>query len=220
VGLWLDDPACPVGSDVGAVLGRLPALLQDAGALVDPDTRPSVPFDTVTEVGRPLIAAATSPARSDSEFAALVASEGDGVDATRARWAGSSTMRHRDWLLLTEERARIRRAWARFFESTDVLLCPVSIAPAFPHVSGGNIYTRTIDIDGAVRPYADLISWTSFIGFAYLPSTVVPVGLSPSGLPVGVQVVAPYLADRRALTVARAIGELTGGWQLPPLLRS
>ncbi|MCP5027349.1 MAG: amidase [Actinomycetia bacterium] len=218
VALWLDDPACPVGVEVAEVLGRLPALLDEAGAVVDIGARPHVSFDTVAEVGRPLIAAATSPARSDAEFDQLVANETGAVDQVRARWAGASTMRHRDWLLLTEQRARIRRAWARFFETTDVLLCPVAIVPAFPHVTGGNIYTRTLDVDGANRPYADLISWTSFIGFAYLPSTVVPVGLSASGLPVGVQVVAPYLDDRTALRVAQSIGDLTGGWQAPPVI--
>ncbi|MCP3910499.1 MAG: amidase [Actinomycetia bacterium] len=216
VGMWLDDPACPVGTEVAEVLGLLPGLLDGAGAIVDPDARPDVSFDTVAEIGRPLIAAATSPARSDEEFGQLVANEDAAVDQVRARWAGASTMRHRDWLLLTEERARVRKAWAVFFETVDVLLCPVAIVPAFPHVTGGNIYTRTLDVDGTTRAYADLISWTSFIGFAYLPSTVVPVGLSPSGLPVGVQVVAPHLADRTALRVAQSIGELTGGWQMPP----
>ena len=42
----------------------------------------------------------------------------------------------------------------------------------------------------------DTLAWTGLVGVAYLPSTVVPVG-RVGDLPVGVQVVGPYLEDRR-----------------------
>ena len=35
-------------------------------------------------------------------------------------------------------------------------------------------------------------------------------------MPVGIQVVAPYLHDRTALAFARAMGEVVGGYQPPP----
>ena len=50
-------------------------------------------------------------------------------------------------------------------------------------------------------PTAHLEAWPALIGSAYLPSTSTPVGRTAAGLPVGVQVVAPYLprsaGDRR-----------------------
>jgi amidase len=50
----------------------------------------------------------------------------------------------------------------------------------------------------------------------YLPATVVPVGLTAAGLPVGIQIVGPYLEDRTTLAVARCIEELLGGFVPPP----
>ena len=54
------------------------------------------------------------------------------------------------------------------------------------------------------------------VGVAYLPSTVVPVGVTSEGLPVGVQVVGPFLEDRTCLDVARRIEALLGGFRPPP----
>ena len=51
---------------------------------------------------------------------------------------------------------------------------------------------------------------------AYLPATAVPVGRTAGGLPVGVQIVGPYLEDRTTLAVARCIEELLGGFVPPP----
>jgi amidase len=45
---------------------------------------------------------------------------------------------------------------------------------------------------------------------------VVPVGRNAAGVPVGVQVVAPYLHDRRAVRAARLIGDVAGGYESPP----
>jgi amidase len=52
---------------------------------------------------------------------------------------------------------------------------------------------------------------------AYLPSTVIPVGRTRSGLPVGMQVVGPFLEDRTCLTAARLLADVLGPWEAPPL---
>jgi amidase len=54
------------------------------------------------------------------------------------------------------------------------------------------------------------------VGVALLPSTVVPVGFTPDGLPVGVQVVADFLQDRTALAAAAHLEQVLGGFQEPP----
>ncbi len=54
------------------------------------------------------------------------------------------------------------------------------------------------------------------ITMVYLPASVAPVGLSADGLPVGVQIVAPYLEDRTAIDFAKRLGEVIGGYQPPP----
>jgi amidase len=195
--------------------------MEAEGVTVDRSARPDIDFDVVRRIGIPLISAATSPGRTDEEFSRLTALLSDpDADPTLAMRAFGTAMTHRDWMLLDEQRQLVRAAWADFFELHDVVICPVSVIPAFPHQTEGNLYTRSIDVDGAERPYADLIYWTSLIGMAYLPSTVVPVGLTPEGLPVGVQVVGPYLEDRTAFSAARLVEDVTGGYQVPPLASS
>jgi amidase len=45
---------------------------------------------------------------------------------------------------------------------------------------------------------------------------VAPAGLTASGLPAGIQIVAPHLEDRTAIDVAKRIAEVTGGFLPPP----
>jgi amidase len=129
------------------------------------------------------------------------------------------TGRHRAWLALDRERARIRARWADFFRDVDVLLCPVIASPAFAHLQEGTFETRTLDFEGVTRPYADLGWWPMLIGMAYLPSTVVPVGRTAEGLPIGVQVVGPYLEDRTTLAIAKALTDRLGNPAPPPMAR-
>jgi amidase len=122
---------------------------------------------------------------------------------------------HREWLAANEQRQRLRRRWAELFRDYDVLLCPVSATPAFPH-DHSDFATRTIDIDGATHPYLVQIFWAGVTIAPLLPSTVVPVGRTPAGLPVGLQVVSAYLEDRNSLRFAQLLEDVTGGFEAPP----
>ena len=115
------------------------------------------------------------------------------------------------------ERGETRQRWAEFFDDVDILLCPVLPVPPFRHVhdpDGLNWLNSTL-ADHGDRPYGELVLWTSLIGSAYLPVTVPPLGRTPEGLPVGIQVVAPYLHDRTALAFARAMADVVGGYEPP-----
>ena len=50
-----------------------------------------------------------------------------------------------------------------------------------------------------------------------LPSTAIPTGFSPDGLPVGVQIVGPWLEDRTPLKLAELIEREFGGFKPPPM---
>jgi amidase len=54
------------------------------------------------------------------------------------------------------------------------------------------------------------------VGQSYLPATVAPVGCTSAGLPVGVQIVGPYLEDRTTIDFARRLGDVIGGFEPPP----
>ncbi len=219
VAAWLDDPACPVSSAVGDVLQRAVRAVSEAGVQVETDARPAHAFNDVWEIGLPLVSAATSPGRTEAEFARLeeLASDSDPDRAVMAMRARASTIGHRDWLALTERREHNRANWAQFFEGFDVLLAPVAFTAAFPHAHEGNVYSRRIAVEGTERDYADLLAWTTQFGYVYLPSTVVPVGWTDEGLPVGIQVIGPYLGDRSTLAFAKFLETLLGGYRIPPI---
>jgi hypothetical protein len=50
-----------------------------------------------------------------------------------------------------------------------------------------------------------------------LPSTAIPTGFAPDGLPVGVQIVGPWLEDRTPLRLAELIEREFGGFKPPPM---
>ncbi|MGH9792400.1 MAG: amidase [Candidatus Acidiferrales bacterium] len=97
----------------------------------------------------------------------------------------------------------------RQMERVPVLLCPVASGPAFPHGQGGWA-PPAINYSEAMR----YCQWFNLTGN---PGAVIPVGRSPEGLPIGVQIVARHHRDEEALAVARAIERATGGFQRPPL---
>ncbi len=63
---------------------------------------------------------------------------------------------------------------------------------------------------------SDQIMWNIVVGMAGLPATVVPVGRTAAGLPVGAQVVGRRHADALTIAVAGVVGALSGGYAVPP----
>ena len=47
-------------------------------------------------------------------------------------------------------------------------------------------------------------------------SVAVTSGTPATGLPVGIQVVTPFLRDRDALALAGLIADVAGGYEVPP----
>ena len=86
--------------------------------------------------------------------------------------------------------------------------------PAFPH-DHSNQDARRLDIDGKRVPYLDQIVWASMATVAGLPATVAPIGHSEDDLPIGVQIIGPYLEDRTTIAFAGLIEREFGGFVAP-----
>jgi amidase len=112
-------------------------------------------------------------------------------------------------------RMAARAAWTRYFADVDVFLCPATFCPAFPQ-DPRPLQDRTIATPEGDRPYADLAFWVAQAALPGLPALTAPVGRTPGGLPVGVQVVGPLFEDDTAVTFAGLLGEVAGGYQPPP----
>jgi amidase len=98
-----------------------------------------------------------------------------------------------------------RRRWAELFESFDVVLAPTLGTVAFPHIEGGDWADRTLTIDGQPQPFSGQLLWASIATLPNLPSTAVPIGKTRGALPIGAQVLGPYLEDRTTLAFARLL---------------
>jgi amidase len=196
IGTWLDDPASPVDTEYVGMLRAVVERLADAGAKVD-DDRPPVEFAQQRELFTRMILPAISPSLPDEQ-------------------AEASSGSHRAWLRAEEARAALRGTWAEWFGGHDLLLLPVMTVPAFPHDHQPEFLQRTIEINGESRALISTIDWLGLIGIVGLPSAVVPIGRTAAGLPVGMQIVAPYLHDRRAVRAAQLVEETLGGYTPPP----
>ena len=76
---------------------------------------------------------------------------------------------------------------------------------------------RVLRVNGRNRDYEKTaISWAGLTGVSYLPATVAPTGLARNGLPVGVQIVGPYLEDLTTLRFAKLMKRVDGGFTPPP----
>jgi amidase len=91
-----------------------------------------------------------------------------------------------------------------------VLLCPVASVPAFRHGE------RSWNIEGRTVEYLDAWRHTQWFNALAAPAAVVPVGRSPEGLPIGVQIVARPYEDETALGIA-GIVDAAFGYQPPPM---
>ncbi|MBZ9707719.1 amidase [Mesorhizobium sp. ESP7-2] len=103
-------------------------------------------------------------------------------------------------------------AWERFFDDWDVLVCPVTMCTAFLHQETG----VPIPVDGVETPYWAALSHACRFNLTGHPVAVIPIGLDPEGLPIGVQLVGRRHADLRLLAIARALARLTDGFVRPP----
>jgi len=110
-----------------------------------------------------------------------------------------------------------RVAWNRYFDDVaDVFLCPVNFTPAFPHDSRP-FEQRTITTPEGERPYNDQAFWVSHASLPGLPAVSAPIGRTPSGLPVGAQIMGSLYEDNTAITFAELFTDVIGGYEPPPL---
>ncbi|MFN8633010.1 MAG: amidase [Chloroflexota bacterium] len=112
-------------------------------------------------------------------------------------------------------REQYRAAWRDFFRSWDILLAPIVSTPAPPY-STVPLGQRLLDVDGTPVDAFRLLAHPGLAVLAGLPATAFPLGLTPDGLPIGIQAVGPYLEDRTPIRFAGLVAQELGGYQRPP----
>jgi amidase len=230
--VWIDDATMVVDGEVKAVLRAAVDELSGAGAKVE-EARPAIDVDEAQATYFRLVGAATAAAEAGPWLRRSPAVRK--VAAARHAWqarnqpplsAGQRASRHytegadgsvRDLVAARASQAKLRHQWARLHERYDAVLCPVAATAALPLEPGVPFNQRTMPVDGRLIPNMDNVLWSTVVGVAYLPSTVVPAGHTASGLPIGMQIVAPYYEDGTGLDIARRVDDVLGAWRVPPL---
>lgn len=141
------------------------------------------------------------------------------VGAAMSRGAPEgTTMTAHEWMNFQDAQVIFCRRWAELFEAFDVVILPTFGTAAFPHVTETDPQRRTLSIDGRETPYFAQLAWPGVALLANLPATAVPIGFTREGLPIGAQVLGPYLEDRTTIAFAGLLEREFGGFQAPPSL--
>lgn len=201
-------PTAETDATVQRALGRLAQFLARQGAKVSERALPDFDLGEAHRVFIQLLRGATSARQTPAFFAQMLAAK-DRLDPNDgsyyAQMVRANIQPHKDWLAASNRRHQMRLAWAAFFRDWDVLLCPNAATAAFPHSLPGERWERMITVNGKPQPATTQMWWAGIAGMCYLPGTAAPIGLSPEGLPIGVQIVGPQYGDLTTIRVAQLI---------------
>ncbi|MEZ5740742.1 MAG: amidase family protein [Burkholderiaceae bacterium] len=150
---------------------------------------------------------------------ALLVRTGDPISLAMAEGVRAGLPELSGWLA---EREQVRGRWREFFAAHDLLLAPACQGNAFAHHSFDSSAlfagcTETLTIAGQTVPYLMNAFFASVSTLSGLPATAFPADQTVRGLPVGLQVIGPYLND---LTPIGFLGMLEEsgliGFRAPP----
>jgi amidase len=212
-------PLCPTAESIRTALAQLADRLGKEGATV---ARQSPLLPDLAEVTRnymrllgPIMTNGRPPEFYEQmrSRAATLGPDDQSLDAIYVR---SANMGWREWDAANNARTRLQHQWALLFKEWDVVLCPPMPTPAFKH-DRADPGARRLDVDGRAVPYDNNFVWAAPATAAGLPATVAPIGRTDSGLPIGVQIIGPYLEDLTPIRFAQLLEQAYGSF-VPPRL--
>ncbi len=218
VAVWKNDAVAPVSQEVVRRVEAVAEAISQSGGTVDETARPDFVAREVNDTYQ-LLLQATLAARQPEDVYAKMQADVAALDADdqsdRARTLRRQTATHWEYAQANEARTRLRWAWHDFFKTYDALITPIMATPAFEH-DHQRFEKRTIKVDGVPQPYFQQIFWAGLAICAYLPSTVVPAGLSADGLPIGVQIIGPEFGDLKTVGLAKLLESAGFAFTPPP----
>lgn len=217
VAVWPNDCYAPVSHVIADRVAEIAESLAQLGCQVSDTARPDIdPKQAHVEYQKLLhcqMAADAKPEQyaRNQEYAARYDKDDMSPQAVMSR---AMVLTHAEWLRTDVKRHAARYAWKSFFADWDILICPQTATPAFPH-DHRKYSARTIDVDGEEQWYFQQIFWSGLITSPLLPSTVIPTGPSSDGLPIGVQCVSDAFQDQTCIKFAQLLIQEIGGF-VPP----
>jgi len=215
MGFVLDDAHCRLSSDVLKVLAETVERFRKAGARLEEGwpkgVDPGAQFDAYHYLLDSFFAFRLRDDQEE-EMRKRAMNQDGSHEAFEAR---VMTAPHKYYQAAVRQRMAARAVWQDYFRTHDAFLLPTAFVPAFLHDHSQPMEKRTLATPEGPRPYSDMLFWISFATLAGLPATVAPVGLTREGLPVGIQILGPYLEDATPIDIAGKLADVTGGFHAP-----
>lgn len=195
-----------VAPEVRSAFAAAVSLLQRLGAQVVPDA-PDIDPAVLEHTLRPIAYVEQAAAALERDAASMACSEAEyrAVVEHGRHYSGI------EYVDATHRRAALRAAFVRLFDRVQVLVTPTVATTAF---AAGEIGVD--EIDG--REVDRHLGWSPFswpMNLAGLPALTINCGFDAAGLPVGLQIVAPWLDEDVILRVAAAFeaaSDVSGRW--------
>jgi amidase len=211
VGYVIDDPIAPPTPEVKAVLENVVDRLGRAGAKMKqgwPEGLKPVELLANYKFMLEAFLYSTAPPEEQERLRKtagnMVADKNSGAISSFA-----------DWQKQNFRRLAYRAQCQAYFNQVDVFLSPVAFTAAFPHDHSEPQEQRTIATSAGPRHYMDMLNWIAPATLTGCPATVAPVGRTPQGLPVGIQIMGPYWEDATPITFADLLAQEVGGFVQP-----
>jgi amidase len=211
VGYVLDDPIASPAPEVAAALEKVVESLGRAGAKMKPGWpagfQPAALLENYLFMLSAFGMSMAPPAQQEAQRNRNANASGPMAAGVLASFA--------DWQRENLRRLGFRAQWQAYFDEVDVFLSPVAFAAAFPHDHSEPQSERSIATVGGPQKYMDFLNWIAPATLTGCPATVAPIGRTPAGLPVGIQIMGPYWEDATTIMFAELLARESGGFVAP-----
>ena len=212
VGYVLDDPYMPVSSEIKPAMESALRLLEKGGAKLKPGWPEGFSLKELMSTYLYMLGAfnfsvmpAEEQKRQREKFAA--AKDDPLAQGSLADFAG--------WQRRNFRRLGYRAGWQEYFRDVDVFLLPVIPVPAFPHDHSEQA-RRVLATPERRLPYLEgLLAYMSIAVLTGCPATAAPAGKTAGRLPVGIQILGPYMEDATPIRMAGLLAKENGGFTPP-----
>jgi amidase len=210
----INHPDCPVSSEISPLMEQAIQEFKNHGLQIDEgwpeDVNPAEQYLNYLY----LLMGAMSMGLPNEEIERMKAIPSSQRTPSQSLQIQAISDSHIQYNKMESNRLRARMIWQKFFREYDAFILPTAFVPAFPHTTKP-WEERLLDTPEGQRPFNDMLFWISFATHTGLPASVFPIGVSKTGLPVGLQVIGPFLEDATPIDIAGKFNEILGGIQHP-----
>ena len=126
------------------------------------------------------------------------------------------TLSMSDYLYTLTQRDSFTHQIETFLAPWDAWICPVTPGPAFTHRSTQSWVRSPLEVGQQKIPYWTWgMSYTSPFNLTGNPVVTLPIAISETGLPIGLQLVGKRWQDEHLLAIAQQMSDVIGEMQIP-----